>query len=81
MKISQYPMELRQKFRGYFLDHFIPGVPKSDTLLVSMPCGLVIVIVLFGTDKAMKVNTVEQYTAPNRTQRVEKQPLTCENNL
>ena len=36
-----------------------------------------IVIVLFGTDKAIKVNAIEQYTAPNRTQRVENQPLTC----
>ena len=33
---------------------------------------MVIVIVLLGTDKAMKVDTVEQYTVPNRTQRVEK---------
>jgi len=33
-----------------------------------LKCNLVIVIVLFGTDKAMKVNTVEQYIAPNRTQ-------------
>ena len=32
-------------------------------------------IVLFGTDKAMKVNTIEQYAAPNRTQMVEK--TTC----
>ena len=30
------------------------------------------IYVLFGTDKAIKVNTAEQYTAPNRTQRVEK---------
>ena len=36
---------------------------------------IVIVIVLFGTDKAVKVNTVEQYTAPNGTQRIEKNNL------
>jgi len=43
---------------------------NNNTLLFELCVAenyLVIVIVLFGTDKAIKVNTIEQYTAPNRT--------------